>query len=565
MRGATGYNASNANFSPTIQADGSGSVLDLSSVASWQGAGNANVGYLINVEATNGGTVNLSQLTQITAGNTRFYAQTDGQINLSALTTFSGAAVGGYNLLNAESGGAAITAPNLTSLSNVDLQLAGNATLPVSSLSSFVDGDIYVYNDGSVGGMLALPVTTINEANATFSPIYQADGSGSVLDLSSVTSWQGAGNASVGYLIDVEATNGGTVNLSQLAQITAGNTRFYALTGGQINLSALTTFSGAAVGGYNLLDAASGGAAITAPNLTSLSNVDLQLSGNATLPVSSLSSFVDGDIYVYNDGSVGGMLALPVTTINEANATFSPIYQADGSGSVLDLSSVTSWQGAGNASVGYLIDVEATNGGTVNLSQLAQITAGNTRFYALTGGQINLSALTTFSGAAIGGYNLLDAASGGAAITAPNLTSLSNVDLQLSGNATLPVSSLSSLVDGDIYVYNDGSVGGVLALPVTTINEANATFSPTYQADGSGSVLDLSQRDELARSGQCQRRLPYQCRGHQRRHSELIAADPDYGRQHTLLCPDRRPNRPERADYLQRCCRRWLQSPRCRN
>jgi hypothetical protein len=119
----------------------------------------------------------------------------------------------------------------LSTIHWIDLHLASNATLPVASLSTFHRGNILA----AAGGVLALPLTTIDKAGSTFSPTFQADGTGSRLDLSHVTTWQGAGDAGFGSRIVVASTAGGTVDVSQLAQIAAGNTDFQVADGGQIN------------------------------------------------------------------------------------------------------------------------------------------------------------------------------------------------------------------------------------------------------------------------------------------------------------------------------------------
>src|SRR5262249_27263105 len=154
-------------------------------------------------------------------------------------------------------------APALTTLVNVDLVLAGTATLPVSGLTTFRHGNILVRQEfGDVGGVLVLPALTIDESDFTgFSPTFQADSAGSRLDLSNVTTWRGAGNATDDTRINVLATNGGIVDLSQVASITAGNTAFQAVNpGSQINLAGLTNFTGAVAGpNSNVLDARQGG------------------------------------------------------------------------------------------------------------------------------------------------------------------------------------------------------------------------------------------------------------------------------------------------------------------
>jgi hypothetical protein len=470
LPGATTYFAQGDAFSPTLRADGPDSQLNLPNVTAWSGAGDDYDGDSVNVQAFNGGLVNLARVTTISAGNSAFQALDGGQINLNALTSFTNDQFG---TLEARRGGATIAAPNPSSLSAA-LRLQGNASLPLANLTSFA-GSVFVSSDGSVGGVLTLPVTTLGGA-------LQASGPNSQLNLPNLTTWR-SGN--------VQALSGATVNLPQVAQITAGNSLFQAADGGQINLNALTSFTGASRGA-NALDARRG-ATIAAPKLSSLSTVNLVLQGNASLPVANLTSFVHGDISVSNDGTVGGVLSLPLlTTIDELNFNQTVSLQADGSNSLLDLSSVTTWRGAGNAGDGHNIIVQALHSATVNLPQVTTLSAGNSLFRAFDGSRINLTGLTGFTGARFGGVNALDARRGGATIAAPNLSSLSNVNLSLQGNASLPLANLTSFAHGNVSVSSDGTAGGVLTLPVTTIDESNFNGSPSLAAFGPNSLLDLS-------------------------------------------------------------------------
>jgi hypothetical protein len=213
LPGATSYDALGADFNVMVRANGAGSRIDLSHVTLWQGAGGVSNGNHILVQAIQGGTVDLSQLAQVDAGNTYFQAQDGGQINLTALTSLSGAAVGDSNALEAQGGGAAIEAPNLTSLTNINLTLGGNALLPVAALTRFVNGSLFAGTDNGIGGMLALPLTTIDYLDSNILPTFQASGSGSRLDLSHVTMWRGSGDVNNGNFIKVQATGGAVVDL----------------------------------------------------------------------------------------------------------------------------------------------------------------------------------------------------------------------------------------------------------------------------------------------------------------------------------------------------------------
>jgi fibronectin-binding autotransporter adhesin len=373
-----------------------------------------------------------------------------------------------------------------------DLHVDGStASLTATGQTTVLGANLFAVNGGHLGLLGATTVDATRVLGNSFEPI-QANGFGSRVDLSGVTTWLGGGNATQGSSIIVAAANGGIIDLPQVTDISVGNTIFRATSGGQINLTGLTRFSGAIAPLFNFLTVIGSGSAIVAPALTSLTNVDLMLSGSGSLSLGQLASFQRGNITVES----GGVLALPLTTIDQSgDPLFGETFKADGAGSRLDLSSVTTWRGAAPAAIGRRIAVQATNGGTVDLSQVDSISAGNSSFQALDGGQLNLTSLTSFTApAGTGGVNTLEAHRGGAAVIAPALTSLTNVDLILAGTGALPVGGLSTFQHGNILVRKEfGDVGGVLVPPWTTIDESGFTgFSPTFQADGTGSRLDLS-------------------------------------------------------------------------
>jgi hypothetical protein len=472
-----------------IQADGAGSRIDLSGVSTWLGGGNRNQGSAIVAVASNGSTIDLPNVTDISVGNTIFRTASGGQINLPGLTRFSGAATPLDNSLTVNGSGSAIVAPALTSLTNVDLRLSGSGTLSLGQLTSFVRGDIAV----SGGGVLALPLTTIDESgDAEFGETFTADLAGSRLDLSHVTTWRGAAPTAIGRLITVMAMRGGSVDLSNLVSIDTGNSSFQALDGGQLLLTSLTSFT-AGTGSVNDLEARRHGAAVIAPALTSLVNVGLVLSGTATLPVAGLSTFQHGNILVFQEfGDVGGVLVMPAITIDESDFTgFSPTFRVDSAGARLDLSNVTTWRGAGNANDDTRINVLATNGGSVDLSGVASITAGNTAFQAVnTGSQIKLAGLTSFTGAVTGpNANVLDARQGGTITLNSGSTAVSNVLVRLDPTGTLTA--------GTLQLSSGSLLTGSGTLTASLINDADVqlaavlTITGSYTQTGAG-VLDIS-------------------------------------------------------------------------
>src|SRR5262249_55136275 len=96
--------------------------------------------------------------------------------------------------------------------------------------------------------------------------------------------------------------------------------------------------------------------------------------------------------------AAGGTLSLPgATTYFAQGESFSPTLRADGPDSQLNLPNVTAWSGAGDDYDGDSVNLQAFNGGVVNLPQVATISQGNSVFQALDGGRIKHKPLPTFT------------------------------------------------------------------------------------------------------------------------------------------------------------------------
>ena len=210
---------------------------------------------------------------------------------------------------------------------------------------------------------------------------FQADGTGSVLDVSALT------NVTQQGPWDIDATNGGTLNLSGLTSLTCTNIIAITDTGGStLNLSGLTSLTSTASFGYGTridpTPAAAPCSTATSPALppTSLpasrsrSTAQTRTSptpGTASPTAPSTSSAVtytlpgltdvDGSsLYVYCrlPGAAG------LTSLDANYSTF----QSDGAGSVLDVSALS------NVTQQGPLWLDATDGGTLNLGGLASLT-----------------------------------------------------------------------------------------------------------------------------------------------------------------------------------------------
>ncbi len=323
--------------------------------------------------------------------------------------------------------------PGLTDVNSSSLYAEGGATLSLPNLSTYTATD-----------------------NTTF----EATGVNSVLNLSALTS--------LGSMSDIwhaEALAGGTLNLSGLATIDQPNESVVIDaegSGSQLNLSALTSFIGGGTSGFAVTTS---GTAL-ASSLTSFTDVQITLDGTGTVATNQWSSLTGGGILTITDGSYslpgltdvnssslyaegGATLSLP--NLSTYTATDNTTFEATGTNSVLDLSGLTS--------LGSMSDIwhaEALAGGTLNLSGLATIDQPNENVVIDaegSGSQLNLSALTSFIGGGTSGFAVTTS---GTAL-ASSLTSFTDVQITLDGTGTVATNQWSSLTGGGILTITDGS------------------------------------------------------------------------------------------------------------
>jgi hypothetical protein len=483
------------NRSLRLEANGAGTLLDLSNVTQFTGAGGPGNGSQIQVWAQNGGSIDLRHVATVNQGNTYFFAGgTAGQVNLSALTSFTGAR-NDSSLLEADRGGT-ILAPGLTTVNTISLAQVGDATLPTTMLSNFVNSNAQVLSVNGSGTLRLLAVTNF-DGTGNRSLRLEANGAGSLLDLSNVTQFTGAGGPGNGSQIQVWAQNGGSIDMRHVATVNQGNTYFFAGgTGGQLNLSALTSFTGAR-NDSSQLEADRGGT-LLAPGLTTVNTISLVQVGDATLPTTMLSNFLNSNAQVISaNGS--GTLRLSALTNFDGTGNRSLRLDANGAGSLLDLSNVTQFTGAGGPGNGSQIQVWAENGGSIDMRHVANVNQGNTFFFAGgTGGQLNLSALTSFTGAR-NDSSQLEADRGGT-VLAPGLTTVNTISLVQVGDATLPTTMLSSFLNSNAQVSSANGSGTLRLLAMTNF-DGTGNRSRRLDANGAGSLLDLSNVTQFMGAG----------------------------------------------------------------
>jgi hypothetical protein len=447
----------------TLEAEGANGLLDLSGVTTFTGGGFINALLLAN----NGGKIEMENVASIASGVTLVEATgTNSRIDLTALTTFSRSITTDLGELRATNGGALIT-PNLATLSNhVSVQVDGaTSSVGLSNVSS-ADTVAFRALNGGVVSLNSLASYTTDNGGSTF----RASGTGSKIDMTPLTNFDG------GTFVTsiVEASNGGLIEMENLTTLDTGSHAIDAF-GGTINLSALTVFTRTNFADTARLRASGGGTIIT-PNLTTLGTLPVEVDGaTSSVNLASLTS-VNGTSFI---ASNGGTVAPTVLAAYSGNSGVSNIF-ATGSGSLVDMSSVTTFSGG----TFNRVNVIAT-GGRVELDNVAQIVTGITNVEANDGGRVVLTDLTTFSRSFNSDSGRLRATNGGA-IESPNLASVSDVTVDLSGaTSTIDFSSLASANATNFTASN----GGVISAPAMT---SYVTGSLANLRAESGGTIDFS-------------------------------------------------------------------------
>ena len=445
----------------TWRADGAGSLLDLSSITNLT-LGSSRVCY---VQAYNGGAVDLHRVTAA-AGAVQIDARDAGTVvDLSGMTG-RWASLGSYTLILHAQTGASILIPNVTQLENAELRVDNTGTISTAQLNLLtnvmvtVDGsapnfgqvtniddtDIYALNGG-----IARMTNVFRATHGKQNPTWDAEGTGSLIDLSSVTNL----TLGISRVLYVHAYDGGKVDLRRV-KVAACAVQVDARDAGTVvDLSGMAG-RWTSLGSYTLILHAETGASIVIPNVTQLENAELRVDNTGTISTAQLNLLtnvmvtVDGsvpsfgqvtniddtDIYAFNGGIARMTNVFRVTHGNQ-----NPTWQANGAGSLVDLSSVTSIV-VGNSRVLY---VQAYTGGMLDLGGLVSLSTGAVQVTADgTGSVIDLSGLSGFI--SVGGYSSsLTASSGGIILLNNQAFLLANVAINIPpGNPILPATLIAS-------------------------------------------------------------------------------------------------------------------------
>ena len=511
-----------------LEASGTGSLLDLTSVTSLSSNPAGNWTYLRSLA---GGQVLMPQVSTITQGYCfELRAEGDGSLlDLSSLTTIAASRAD----ITASSGGA-IDA-SLATLRRVNWHLYTTGTIDTSLVSEFSEGTLRVHGGNpdfdnlrditgaslivDAGGQLIIPPELTNFHGGTQGHSYlEASGTGSLLDLTSVTSLSSNPAGNWTYL---RSLAGGQVLMPQVSTITQG----YCFElraegdGSLLDLSSLTTIAASRAD----ITASSGGA-IDA-SLATLRRVNWHLYTTGTIDTSLVSEFSEGTLRVHGGNpdfdnlrditgaslivDAGGQLIIPPELTNFHGGTRGHSYlEASGTGSLLDLTSVTSLSSNPAGNWTYL---RSLAGGQVLMPQVSTITQG----YCFElraegdGSLLDLSSLTTIAASRAD----ITASSGGT-IDA-SLATLRRVNWHLYTTGTIDTSLVSEFSEGTLRVHGGNpdfdnlrditgaslivDAGGQLIIPPELTNFHGGTRGHSYlEASGTGSLLDLTSVTSLS-------------------------------------------------------------------
>jgi hypothetical protein len=359
---AASYTSDNKFGDDNFSVDGKGSLLDVSALTTFSPAG------IYAMYATGGGTLKLTGINSLSSQGFFILYDTGGSKFLlsSSVTNLN-------NVYATLDGTDKNVADSWTTFTNGSLTVTGGSY----DLPSLTDVDFSSLHVQS-GGSLTLPGLTRYAADTSGNDTFQADGAGSLLNVSALTTLP-----QQLYFWSIEATKGGTLDLTGLASV--GSPGFVSATdtgGSNLELNSnITTLNGVAV----TLDGAD---ARIASSWTGLTSGILTVTGG-TVRLPKLTDINGLSLYAQD----GGTLALPgVTGFACDNNTF----QADGTGSVLDVSALTTLSQQSGYSNNW--SIEATNGGTLKLTSLTSLgSQGSVSLTDTGGGTLLDSKVTTLN------------------------------------------------------------------------------------------------------------------------------------------------------------------------
>jgi hypothetical protein len=447
------------------QASGPDSVLELTGLTSLQ---EPTCEDTLNIQGSSGGQVILSNVVIIQADAGYVSVQADGSnsmVNLSALSTNGGA------LTLESSGGGGVLVPSLADSGDMSLTLNSGGLISTAQFTNINGASLYVNGEA----VLSLPGVVSYQAGCA-TVYWQASGTGSVLDLTGLTSLQ---EPTCGDTLSILGLSGGQVILNKALMIQAAAGYVSVQANGSnsvVSLSALSANEGA------LSVEASDGGSVLVPSLAESGNMSLTLNSDGVISVEQLTNIDGASLYV----SGGAVLSLPGVVSYQAGCA-NIYWQANGTGSVLELTALTSLQ---EPTCDDSLRIQGLSGGQVILSNAVtiQAAAGGAVSVQADGSNsvVNLSALSTNEG------ELSLEASGGGGVLVSNFATSGNMSLTLNSGGLISTAQFTNINGASLQVNG----GAVLSLPGVASYQAGCP-NIIWQASGTGSVLELPELTSL--------------------------------------------------------------------
>ena len=162
-------------------------------------------------------------------------------------------------------------------------------------------------------------------------------------------------------------------------------------TGSSLNVSSVTSFTDNGGSAFSTLQQSNGGA-INDSSLTALTNVNFDVAGSEILTLGNIITFAGNNITV----SGGATLSLPGLTGYSSNSASNAVLEATGIGKHSDPANLTSLTVP--SSYGSMTRFEALAGGTVTLTGLTSINTGTVLLESDgTNSTLNVSNLAGFT------------------------------------------------------------------------------------------------------------------------------------------------------------------------
>ncbi len=333
----------------------------------------------------------------------------------------AGAALNADSLVSLDGGGltvggtSALSLASLNTLTNSSLSLDGAGSLTTGTLVDIDNSTLAVSGGASFGSQVtdAQYATNRGAGNLT---LLSSSGPGSVLDLSSVQSFQFSETNNNSFTQRVTA-DGGAINLSGMQSITTGAAQtsdvlaFEVRSGGSIDLSSLQTID---TDNRTRFDIGAGQTQDLAA-LTTARNMDVVLGAGAALNADNLASLDSGavDVTSGTSASFGSLSSVVNSTITAdgAGLTVGSITNADNStfdlrgGAVLNDLADQNYSSAGLAGTRTLLSADGS-ATVINASGVESIDAGfndnngSVRTHtiaAMNSGEVDLTGLRTIA------------------------------------------------------------------------------------------------------------------------------------------------------------------------